>query len=114
MLLSLSLYNVSQLCLTLCDSMDCNLPGSSVHGVVQARKLEWLPFPTPEDLPDPCRLSLLHWILYQLRHLGSPLMCLSLLKFMSIEPVMPSSHLILCGPLLLLPPNPSQHQGLFQ
>ena len=114
MLLSLSLYNVSQSCLTLCDSMDCNLPGSSVHGVVQARKLEWLPFPTPEDLPDPCRLSLLHWILYQLRHLGSPLMCLSLLKFMSIEPVMPSSHLILCGPLLLLPPNPSQHQGLFQ
>ena len=27
---------------------------------------------------------------------------------------MPSSHLILCRPLLLLPPNPSQHQGLFQ
>ena len=30
----------------------------------------------------------------------------SLLKFMSIEPVMPSSHLILCHPLLLLPPIP--------
>ena len=28
--------------------------------------------------------------------------------------VMPSSHLILCRPLLLLPPNPSQHQSLFQ
>ena len=35
-------------------------------------------------------------------------------KLMSIESVMPSSHLILCHPLLLLPPNPSQHQGLFQ
>ena len=38
----------------------------------------------------------------------------SLLKHMSIESVMPSSHLILCRPLLLLPSNPSQHQGLFQ
>ena len=35
-------------------------------------------------------------------------------KTMSIESVMPSSHLIFCRPLLLLPPNPSQHQGLFQ
>ena len=37
----------------------------------------------------------------------------SLPKPMSIESVMPSSHLILCRPLLLLP-HPSQHQGLFQ
>ena len=35
-------------------------------------------------------------------------------KPMFIESVMPSSHLILCCPLLLLPLNPSQHQGLFQ
>ena len=28
---------VSQLCLTLCDPMDCNPPGSSVHGILQAR-----------------------------------------------------------------------------
>ena len=38
----------------------------------------------------------------------------SLLKVMSIESVMPSNHLILCRPLLLLPLNLSQHQGLFQ
>ena len=38
----------------------------------------------------------------------------SLLKLMPIELVMPSSHLILCHPFLLLPPNPSQHQHLFQ
>ena len=31
---------VSQLCLTLCDPMDCSLPGSSVHGIFQARILE--------------------------------------------------------------------------
>ena len=31
---------VTQLCLTLCDSMDCSLPGSSVYGIFQARILE--------------------------------------------------------------------------
>ena len=33
---------VSQLFPTLCDPMDCNLPGSSVHGLFQARVLEWV------------------------------------------------------------------------
>ena len=33
---------VIQLCLTLCNSMDCSLPGSSVHGILQARILEWV------------------------------------------------------------------------
>ena len=32
---------VAQSCLILCDPMDCSLPGSSVHGIVQARMLEW-------------------------------------------------------------------------
>ena len=32
---------VAQPCLTLHDSMDCSLPGSSVHGIFQARVLEW-------------------------------------------------------------------------
>ena len=30
-----------QLCPTLCDPMDCSLPGSSIHGICQARVLEW-------------------------------------------------------------------------
>ena len=30
---------VGQLCLTLCDPMDCSLPGSSIHGILQARVL---------------------------------------------------------------------------
>ena len=38
----------------LCNPMDYSLPGSSVHGVLQARILEWvLPFSPPGDLPDP-------------------------------------------------------------
>ena len=33
--------------------MDCNPPGSSVHGTLQARILEWVAMPPPGDLPDP-------------------------------------------------------------
>ena len=33
---------VAQSCLTLCDPMDCRLSGSSVHGIFQARVLEWI------------------------------------------------------------------------
>ena len=36
---------VSRLCLTLCDPMDCSLPGSSVHEILQARILEWVAIP---------------------------------------------------------------------
>ena len=69
---------VAQSC-RLCDPMDCSLPGSSVHGILQARILEWvampswtaarqaplsmgfsrqeywsgLPFPSPGNFPDP-------------------------------------------------------------
>ena len=67
---------VSQLCLTLCDSRDCNPPGSSVHGDspgkstrVGCHALLQEVFPTlglNPDLPH-CR-----WILYCLSHQGSP------------------------------------------
>ena len=43
---------VTQLCLTLCDPMDCSLPGFSVHGILQARILEWVAMPPLRDLPD--------------------------------------------------------------
>ena len=37
----------------LCNPMDYSLPGFSVHGILQARILSGLPFPSPGDLPDP-------------------------------------------------------------
>ena len=33
---------VAQSCQTLCDPMDCSLPGFSIHGILQARILEWV------------------------------------------------------------------------
>ena len=44
---------VAQSCLTLCNPMDCSLPGFTVDGIFQARVLSGLPFPSPGDLPDP-------------------------------------------------------------
>ena len=39
----------AQLCLTLCDSMNCSPPGSSVHGIFQARILEWVYIPVSRE-----------------------------------------------------------------
>ena len=62
-------------CLILCDPMDCGLLGSSAHGILQTRILEWLPFPPSEDLPDhtsgPC---LLHWHVDSAELPGKPIL----------------------------------------
>ena len=42
--------------------MDCSPPGSSVHGILQARILEWVAMPFPREFPDSgLKLGLLHW-----------------------------------------------------
>ena len=44
---------VTQSCLTLCDPTGCSQLSSSVHGILQARILEWIaPFPSPGELPN--------------------------------------------------------------
>ena len=77
---------VGQSCPTLCDPMDCSPPGSSIHGIFQARVLEWAaisfsrdPFPTQGSNTGPlhCRQ-----MLYHLSHQGS--LCL-LTKLHSIN-----------------------------
>ena len=41
---------VAQSCPTLCDPMDCSLPGSSVHGIFEATVLEWGTIADPVDM----------------------------------------------------------------
>ena len=103
---------VTQSCLTLCDPMDCSLAGSSVHGILQARILEWVAISFPSVI---YRFSL---VAQSCLTLQDPMDCStpaslsitnsqSLLKLMSIKSVMPSNHLI--------PPpafNLSHHQDL--
>ena len=43
---------VVKLCLTLCDPMDCSLPSSSVHGISQARILEWFAISFSRGIPN--------------------------------------------------------------
>ena len=53
----------AQPCLTLCDLMDCSLPVSSVHGILQVRTLDWaaLSFSRGSRGLNPHLLHLLHW-----------------------------------------------------
>ena len=44
--------SATPLCLTLCDPVDCSLPGSSVHGILQARILEWVAMPSSKKDED--------------------------------------------------------------
>ena len=44
---------VAQSSPTLCDPVDCSLPGSSVQGILQARILDWVAISFSRDLPDP-------------------------------------------------------------
>ena len=44
---------LAQSCLTLFDPMDCGLPGSSVHGILQQEYWSGLPFPSPGNLLNP-------------------------------------------------------------
>ena len=67
-----------QLCLTLCDPMECSLPGSSVHGIFQARILEWVAVclsrrsSRPRDWTHGSYVSCIgRRVLYQSCHLGS-------------------------------------------
>ena len=41
---------VVQSCPTLCDAIDCSLPGSSIHGIFQARILEWVAIFFPQEI----------------------------------------------------------------
>ena len=59
---------VTKLCLTLCDPMDCSLPGSSVLGILQARTLAWVAISFSRGSLQPRDQTLAsgisRWILY--------------------------------------------------
>ena len=52
-MLPLTFAKVLQLCPTLCNPMDCSQPGSSVHGILQARILEWVAMPSSRGSSRP-------------------------------------------------------------
>ena len=67
---------IVQSCLTLCDPVDCSPPGSSVHGILQARILEWVAMPSSRGPSQPRDRTWVSCIagrfFYCLSHQGSP------------------------------------------
>ena len=57
---------VAQLCLTLRDPMDCSLPGSSVHGIFQARVRSAVPLPSPKYIT----VIIKKYMWFSVRHLA--------------------------------------------
>ena len=53
---------VTQSCPTLCDPMDCSPPGSAVHGILQARILEWVAIPFSRGSSPPRNWTQVSWI----------------------------------------------------
>jgi len=53
---------VTQSCLILWDPMDCRLPGSSVHGILWARILEWVAYPLSRGSSQPRSQTGISWI----------------------------------------------------
>ena len=52
----------AQLCPTPCDPMDCSPPGSSVHGILKARILEWVAIPFFRGLLQPRTQTCISWV----------------------------------------------------
>ena len=99
-----------QSCPTLCDSSDGSPPGSAVPGILQARTLEWVAISFFNAWKWKVKMKLLNCVWLFVTPWNTA--CQAFLsitnsqsspKPMPIELVMPSNHLILCHPLLLLP-----------
>ena len=67
--------SVAKSCLTLCDPKDCSPPDSSVHGILQARILEWVAMPSSRGSSQPrdqTHVSCIECGFLPLSHLGVP------------------------------------------
>ena len=69
---------VAQSCPALCDPVDCSPPGSSVHGILQAKILEWVAMPSSRGSSWPRDQTCISYVscigrrvLYHYQHLGS-------------------------------------------
>ena len=103
---------VAWLCLTLCNPMDCSLPGSSVHGISQARILEWVAISCSRRSSqhrDQTRVSCIscigRQILYQLCH---PLAY----NWKKMEGNAGHHHFIILAFPTMCPTSQEQHKGI--
>ena len=130
-------FLATQLCLILCDTVDCSLPGSSVHGILQARVLEWvtIPFFRGSSWPKVWTwvygsLDASYWVQFSLVTQLCPTLCNPMNRSTRSLPVhhqlpeFAQTHVDWVGDAIqpshpLSSPSPpvfnlSQHQGLFK
>ena len=128
---------VIQSCPTLCNSMDCNPPGSTVHGILQARILEWVAIPFSRDRTQVSCIAgrfFTVWATSEAHQFSSVAQSCPTLRPHGLQEARPpcpsptpgvhsnpcplSWYAIQLSHSLSSPsppaPNPSQHQGLFQ
>ena len=94
---------VTQSCPTLCDPLDSKLPGSSVHGIFQARVLEWVAIffsrgsSQPSDRTQVSRLAGRHFTVWATREAVSELQFVLPILAPSSQPayLLPSSQILL-------------------
>ena len=105
--------SVAQSCLTLCDPRDCSLPGSSLHGILQARILEWVAMPSSRGSSRPrdgTRVSRIgRQILYHLSHQASPRIKATAKQFLAITA---AAWLSVQPPNVKVRPRRSQSAGI--
>ena len=96
-----------QSCQTLGDPMDCSPPGSSVHGILQAKILKWVGMPSSKGSSwprDPTQVSYVsctgRWVLYHWHLMGSPFYHTATAKSLQSCPT-------LCDPIDGSPPGSS-------
>ena len=81
-------FFVSKPCPALCYPMDWSLPGSSIHGISQARILEWVAISSSRELPNP-RMEYTSPALaldfLPLSHTGSPSECMHRCSYLSVD-----------------------------
>ena len=88
---------VGQSCPTLCNPVDCSLPGSSLPGILLVRILEWADISFSRGSSQPMDLLHCRHILYHLSHQGSPnLFCLSSMISINLKITFtdPAEHLL--------------------
>ena len=101
---------VAKSCPTLCNPMDCSPPGSSVHGISQARVLEWVAMPSPgasSQARDQTRISCLG-ILYHCASWEAPMLGCSTQKGASWGPRKKCSRNFVRKSAHLLHPQPAE------
>ena len=102
-----------QSCVTLCETMDCSPSGSSVHGIVQARILEWVAMPSFRVSSQPRDWTHIPWVSCTAGRFFTPEQLGKLLKRFQFSSVVQSCP-TLCDPMNCSTPGLPVHHKLLE